>query len=202
MNTKRFALACLMTLVIAEPALAHSPIKGIGSFFNGLLHPVLVPAHLLLLLAVGVFWGQQGPQKIEVVLGVFAFATILGLTAAWFSIGAEVEALVLVLSATIGLLIAIRPAAGLLWCSVIALLAGFFLGGDSAQDELSGKAKLFTLFGNAVAIYLLPLYAMVLADYFNKKEWQKIGIRILGSWIAASSLLVLALSLSTRPWQG
>jgi len=202
MTAKRLALVCLLALVISEPALAHSPIKGIGNFYNGLLHPVLVPAHLLLLLGVGLFWGQQAPRKIERVLGAFALATLLGLTAAWFSIGTGMETFVLMLSASVGLLIAIRPKTGLLWCSVIALLAGFFLGSDSAQDELSGKDKLLTLFGNAVALYLLPLYAMALADYFSKKEWQKIGIRVIGSWIAASSLLVLALSLSTESWQG
>ena len=196
MTANRFVFVWLLVFVVSEPALAHSPIKGIGNFYNGLLHPILVPAHLLLLMAIGLFFGQQGPKKIELILGIFAFATIAGLTAAWFSNGAELETIVLILSAAIGLLIAISPQVPLLWPSVIALLAGFFLGIDSAQDELSGKEKFLTLFGSGVAIYLLPLYPMVLADHFAKKAWQKIGIRIVGSWVAASLLLVLALSFS------
>jgi len=36
---------------------------------------------------------------------------------------------------------------------------------------------------------------MILAEYLQKKSWGKIGIRILGSWIAASAILVLALAL-------
>ncbi len=198
MSVKHFALVCLLALVAPETSLAHSPVQGISNFYNGLLHPVLVPAHLLLLVAVGLFWGQQGPEGIQPALGIYAFATVVGLTAAWFSIGTEFETFILVLSAVIGLLIAINPQVKLLWCGVVALLAGFLLGIDSAQEALSGKEKLVTLFGSGVAICLLVLYPMALADHFNKKAWQKIGIRIVGSWVAASSLLVLALSLSAN----
>lgn len=193
MNTKRLVGVCVTGLIIPEVSLAHSPIQGIGNFYNGLLHPVLVPAHLLLLMAVGLLLGQQGSKAIHSVLGIFAFATIAGLTAAWFSVASETEGFILVMSAAIGLVIAVAPKVTLLWCGVIALLAGFLLGIDSAQEELSGKDKLVTLFGSGVAIYFLVLYPMVLADYLNKKAWQKIGIRIVGSWVAASSLLVLAL---------
>ena len=198
MSSKRFIFGWL-ALVVSETAWAHSPIQGIGNFYNGLLHPILVPAHLLLLIAVGLLLGQQGPRRVELALGVFAAATVVGLVMAWFSIGTGLETLVLALSAAVGLLVAISPQMALLWCVVIALLAGLFLGIDSAQEELSGKDKLVTLFGSGVAIYFLALYPLALADYFNKKAWQKIGIRIIGSWIAASSLLVLALSLSARP---
>lgn len=198
MSTKRFSVVCLTALVVPEVSLAHSPIPGIGNFYNGLLHPVLVPAHLLLLVAVGLFLGQQGPKAIPPALGLFAFATVAGLTAAWFSVANETEAFILVLSAVIGLLIAIAPKVALLWSGVVALLAGFLLGIDSAQEELSSKDKLVTLFGSGVAIYMLALYPMALADYLNEKAWQKIGIRIVGSWVAASSLLVLALSFSPQ----
>lgn len=198
MNAKRLAVVCLLVLVVPEASLAHTPIQGIGNFYNGLLHPVLVPAHLLLLVAVGLFFGQQGSKAIQPAVGVFAFATVAGLTAAWFSITGETETFILVLSAVIGLVIAMAPKVALLWYGVIALLAGFLLGIDSAQEALSGKDKLVTLFGSGVAIYLLVLYPMALAIYSNNKAWQKIGIRIVGSWVAASSLLVLALSFSPQ----
>lgn len=196
MTGKRFALVCLLALLLPETSLAHSPIQGIGNFYNGLLHPVLVPAHLLLLIALGLFLGQQGIKRVELALGVFAAATLAGLVLAWFSIGAGIEILVLALSAAIGLLVAISLHVPLIWCVVIALLAGLLLGIDSAQEELSGRDKLASLFGSGVAIYFLALYPMALADYFNREAWQKIGVRIVGSWVAASSLLVLALSLA------
>ena len=198
MSGKHFALICLLALFIPQTSLAHSSIPGIGNFYNGLLHPVLVPAHLLLLVAIGLFLGQQEPKRVELALAVFAAATLVGLVMAWFSIGTGWENLVLVLSAVVGLLVAVIPQTALHWCVVIALLAGFFLGIDSAQEELSGKDKFVTLLGNGVAIYFLALYPLVLADYFNKKTWQKIGVRIIGSWIAACSLLVLAFAFTAQ----
>lgn len=199
MKIIQLVLVWLVALTLSEPVLAHTPIKGIGNFYNGLLHPVFIPAHLLLLVATGLFLGQQGLKKVEKVLGVFAFATFTGLIAAWFSIGTETEILVLVLSAVLGILIAISPQVSFLWCTAIVFWAGLFLGMDSAQEELSGKDKFLTLFGSGVAIYFLFLYPLALANYFNKKAWQKIAVRIIGSWISASSLLVLALSLSAKP---
>lgn len=201
--SRKFSAAVLAAaMLFSNTALAHTPIRGIGSFYNGLLHPVLVPAHLLILVAVGLFFGQQGPKKIEAALAAFAVATLLGLVASWFSIGAAIgvgmETAILVLATAIGLIIAISIEIKLPWCIAIATVAGFFLGLDSAQDSLSGKAKLLTLFGSGIAIYFLALYPMALAEYFYRKTWQKIVIRIVGSWIAASSMLVLALSLSKK----
>ncbi|MCG8381025.1 MAG: HupE/UreJ family protein [Gammaproteobacteria bacterium] len=198
MSAKRFLVVCLSLWVVPEVSLAHSSIQGIGTFYNGLLHPILVPAHLLLLVAVGLFLGQQDSKAIQPALGVFAFATIAGLTAAWFFTASQTETLILVLSAVIGLVIAVSPKIPLLLSVVIALLAGFLLGSDSAQEALSDKDKFVTLFGNGVAIYFLVFYSMVLVDYLNKKAWQRIGIRIVGSWVAASSLLVLALPFSSQ----
>lgn len=193
-----FSLLCLLALLVPEKSLAHSPIPGIGNFYNGILHPAMLPAHVLLLLAVGLFLGQQGIKRVEWALGVFAVATVIGLVMAGFSIGSGLGTVVLVLSAVIGLLVAISPQMPLLWCMFIALFAGLFLGIDSAQEELTGTARLVTLTGSGIAIYFLALYPMALADYFNKKAWQQIAVRILGSWISASSLLVLAFSFSSR----
>jgi urease accessory protein len=178
-------------------AFAHTPISGINNFYNGLLHPVLVPAHLLLLIAAGLFFGQQGTKENHAALLVYLAAIASGLVAAWFSPGAQVEDVILAIAMAIGLLIAISPRVSLYWCSVIAAVTGFFLGFDSTQEFLFGKEKFIALFGSGVGIYFFSLFPMGLADYFRKKPWQKIGVRVIGSWLAASSLLVLALSFSS-----
>ena len=192
MRGVHLSLVCLSVLIFPEVSLAHSPIEGLGSFYNGLLHPVLVPAHLLLLIAVGFFLGQQGLERIELVLGTYSAATFSGLVLAWFSFGTVIEPFILVLSAIIGLLIAINPKIKIDWYILIAILSGFFLGLDSAQEQLFGKDKLASLLGSGIAIYFLVLYPMILADKLKEKAWTNIGIRIIGSWVAASSLLVLA----------
>lgn len=183
-------------------ALAHSPIQGINNFFNGVLHPLFVPSHLLLLVAVGLFLGQRGIRQNFPAIGAFVAATISGLIAAWFSIGGDIEIFLLAGGAFVGLLVVANIPARPAWCMLIAAITGFALAMDSAQETLAGTEKLLALFGSGVGIYLLLLYPMALADYFGHKAWQKIGVRIIGSWIAASCLLVLAVSLPGKMFTG
>jgi hydrogenase/urease accessory protein HupE len=190
------ALVFLALLAIPQLGLAHSPIEGIDNFYSGLLHPVFVPAHLLLLISLGLFIGQRGVKENELAILVFLIAVGVGLMAAWFSVGGDIEIFILIGAAFIGILIVASFTVNRYWCALIATLAGLLLGMDSAQDALSGKEKLVSLLGSGLALYLLFLYPMALADVFNKKPWQMIGVRVIGSWIAASSLLVLALSYS------
>jgi hydrogenase/urease accessory protein HupE len=187
-------------LVIPGLAIAHTPIAGINNLYNGLLHPVFVPAHLLLLIALGLFIGQQGAKENQVAVTVFAGATVAGLIAAWFLTGGEMEVFLLICAAAIGILIAVNPVVGLLWCSAIAAVVGFSLGMDSAQEMLEGKERFLSLLGSGIAIYFLLLYPMGFANWFSKKTWQKTLVRVIGSWVAASSLMVLALSFSTGTW--
>ena len=184
-------------LAIPGVGLAHSPIEGIDNFYSGALHPVFVPAHLLLLIALGLFVGQRGVSENQSALLAFLVAVTFGLIAAWFSVGGEIEVLILSCAAAIGILIVTGLGLNRYWCASIAAVAGLLLGIDSTQDTLSGKEKFAALLGNGLGLYLLILYPTALADKFNKKPWQKIGIRVVGSWIAASSLLVLALSYSS-----
>ena len=165
MNAHSKAAVLCLALFFSSNAFAHTPIEGLGNFYNGLLHPVLIPAHLLLLVAIGLFIGQQGPRKVEAALASFALATIAGLALAWFSIGGQFESFILLLSTVIGLLIAINREINRLITIVIGALAGFSLGIDSAQESLSGQEKLVSLFGSGIAIYFLALYPMSLADF-------------------------------------
>ena len=57
------------------------------------------------------------------------------------------------------------------------------------------RATVLALAGTMItAAVTLILVAAITAD--RTRDWQRIGIRILGSWIAASAILVLALRLT------
>ncbi|MCG6937798.1 MAG: HupE/UreJ family protein [Gammaproteobacteria bacterium] len=196
MSRARQTFIVLALLAVPGSAFAHTAIKGANNFFNGFLHPVVVPAHLLLLIAVGLFFGQQKLKEIHMPLMVFLLSTMSGLVATTVSRAYQVEDIILAGAAIVGLLIAIAHPIKLFWISTVGAVAGFLLGFDSMQDTLFGVQKYVGLFGSAVGIYCFSLYPMLIADYFKKKPWQKIGIRVIGSWIAASALLVLALSMS------
>lgn len=180
-------------------AVAHVPFAGLNDLYNGLLHPVVVPAHLLLVAAAGLFLGKHGSRVVPPSFLLFCLFTFSGLVATIFYTGGIGERYLLGVAAVIGLLIAANLRVPFLLCLIVAALVGFLLGLDSTQTVLVGKAKFFSLLGSGLGLCFLFLYALAFADYFGDRSWQKIGVRIVGSWVAASAILVLALSLNPPP---
>jgi hydrogenase/urease accessory protein HupE len=198
---KQFPVSFLLfgaLLFAPEVAIAHVPFEGFHNFYNGLLHPVFVPAHVMLLIAIGLLFGQRGLHDTQMALVLFWVSAFIGIVAAWFSLSEQAEVFVLVNAAIISLLVAASLRLPLHFYSLIGIVAGFSLGLDSSQDSLLGSDKLIALVGSGIGIAFFSLYPIIFAKYWNKKSWQRIGLRIIGSWVAASSLLVLALSLSSK----
>ncbi|NNK13677.1 MAG: hypothetical protein HKP52_05520 [Desulfofustis sp.] len=195
----RSLIAIPMFLVVSSMAprlaLAHVPFAGLNDLYNGLLHPVVVPAHLLLLAAAGLFLGKQGSRVVPPSFLLFCLFTLTGLVATIFFTGGIGERYLLGVAAVIGLLIAANLRIPFILCFILAALTGFLLGFDSTQTVLVGDAKFFSLLGSGLGLCFLFLYPLAFADYFGDRNWQKIGVRIVGSWVAASAILVLALSL-------
>jgi urease accessory protein len=196
----RWFTAPVLWILFTTPgtAFAHSSVQGFDHFLHGFIHPVFVATHLLLLIALGLFYGQQGVRACLIAIKAFLLSAAIGLAASWFSIEVKVDSLILGEAVIIGLLVATRPSLHWVWCSGLGVAAGILLGLDSTQAILSAMDRLVVLFGTLVGISLLLLYSVAFANYFNSKHWQRIGIRIIGSWISAIALLMLALSLSTK----
>jgi urease accessory protein len=182
-------------LLLPGVALAHSPIPGIGGFYNGLLHPLLVPAHLLVLIGLGLWLGQQALPRIEAALIAFSLLLAVGLAlAAFVAPGAGQTSLLLACALGVGLLVAAaRPLPRYATAAVAGLIA-LLVGLDSAPDAAGTQATLIVLLGVGVGVHLLLLNIVALTSYAHQ-PWLKVGVRVLGSWSAASALLVLALAL-------
>lgn len=180
-------------------ALAHSPIKELGSFLNGILHPLLVPSHLLLLLALGLLIGRHDPARHQAAVLAFLLATVAGLAASQLAPVMVVPAVLLGMSMLLGLLLVTELAVSPILIGLAAAATGALLGMDSDPEVYSGKALTGALFGSGIGIYLLMLYPMGLADSLRHKHWQRIGIRVAGSWITASAVLVLTLQFAPLP---
>ena len=186
----------LSLMSLPQLALAHSPIKGIGSFLNGMLHPLLVPAQVLIILALGLWYGQHRPAENKTSVLVFLFATIAGLVISDFSMVDDVSLLLLIGATVIGLIIISGITVPPVFYIFLGLSAGFIVGLDSAQEALTGKAKILSLFGSGVGIYFLLLYAMAISETLSARHWQVIAVRVIASWLSASAMMVLALSFS------
>ena len=190
MNHGRQSILCLCLLLFPGLVFAHTIGHGISPFLSGLLHPLFVPAHLISLLAVGLLLGQQEPNRHLVVLILFPVAVVLGLAASDIIVKIKPELVLLAATLLVGLLIAANLKISTFWCAIITGSVGFMIGLDSSPQIPTVNAFL----GTGLGIMVVPLLSMEFSDYFRRKVWQRISIRILGSWIAASMFLVLALS--------
>ena len=187
-------------LLVSQNAFAHSPIKGIGTLFNGILHPFLIPSHVLVILALGFWIGQLQPKKHQYSILVFLLTMIvaLGLTAFNISLGDNGSSIILILAILIGLMTLSAAPASVTLTAVVCIIVALLTGLDSQLEDLSGSVKLISQVGNTVGSYLMLLYAVALSETLSIESWQKIGIRILSSWLSASALMVLALHLSSN----
>jgi urease accessory protein len=192
----RFGVALVLLLLMASPVLAHSPIKGLDSFYAGALHPVFVPAHVMSVLVFGILIGQQGVKPLQSAVMAFLLSVGGGLIVIGLYPEVQVGPALLAVTASIAVLVALAYPLPHLAYAVVACVMGMLLGMDSVQSELTGRARWAALLGSGIVIYLLTLYAMVFAEYFSRHAWQRIGLRVIGSWVAAAALLVLSLRLS------
>lgn len=196
----RLLLASLCAvLVTTGAARAHSPIPAVGAFYNGMLHPLITPAHALVLLAVGLLCGQHAPRVSRPALPAFAALLALGLAWPLPAVSPHTAAALLALAAAAGVCVAL----GGVWRGLAALMAagaGLAIGLDTRAD--AGPALTVA---DGAGIWLGAVLAVTLVGGLSaplRRSWQRIGVRALGSWIAAASLLVLTLTLSTSAGAG
>ena len=168
----------------------HNPIEGIGSFYGGVLHPLVVPEQALLLVTTSALLAQQGMRVMRRAVPV---GLVLLALAIWFQpwlIKTPPQTSVLVLGAILGLCVAeqlrLPRVVGVVTAALYGLAVGF--GTDVAEIPV-GEEKLFqggALLGAGIALLCLTVWLESV-----KRPWQRIVVRVLGSWAAAASLIVL-----------
>lgn len=184
-------------LLATRPARAHSPIEGVGAFYNGAFHPALVLAHLLLVLALGIWLGHQGRRHARSGMLFFGVGLMLGLLATVPGWLPDVTAILPLLAAACCLgIILMRPVpvwlmAGLAW------VAGLCVGLDSPAEGSGTSERWLMLAGTWLGGCVLLLFAAVLPLVMGQ-PWARIGWRILAAWGAASSLLAWLMVLALR----
>jgi urease accessory protein len=188
----------LAPLLLLTPgiALAHSPMQGIGHFYGGILHPVLVPSHLLALTSLGLLIGQRGLSAMRLAYLFFLAALFVGLILAGVSPAPppNAETVLLVLAGCCGLAVSLQVPTPRVLLALAALLTALVVGADSGVADLNRQETFGAMFGAGVGACILFIAVAGLAE-MPRRDWQRILVRVLGSWCAASSVLVLALEL-------
>ena len=181
------AIWLALTLIVSiSPAHAHEAIGGAGPFVNGLLHPAIEPAHLLSLLALGLWIARLDRDALRRSIPAFATALIAGLLAG--SLGILPAMVPFAAALILGCLVA----GGWQWPATVAAMVSVAtavaIGFDSGSDDWVGGLGIW------VGAMLIVLNIVNIAMRIEA-AWLRIGIRIAGAWIAAVALMLLALSL-------
>lgn len=162
------------------------------AFVDGLLNPLATPAHGLTLLALALLLARL-PQRFVVLL-TFALALAAGFLAIALAVETTPARTVLLAVATaLGAMVAAAWTPKLLAC-LLAAIAGAALALDSPPQAVRIADAYAALAGTAIGACAMLIAIAAIAGH-AKADWQRLGVRILGSWIAASAILVLAVQL-------
>jgi urease accessory protein len=165
----------------------------VAALTEGVLNPLMVPAHILAWLGLGLLIGGGRAGESLAPLVAFALGLAGGLWAIALAFGQTPAGDVLLCAAAlIGLLVALAVALPNFLCVLIALIVGAALGLDSPPQVIAMTDATLALAGTWFGACLALGFVSVCAGLLTR-DWQRSGMRILGSWIAASAILVLAL---------
>jgi urease accessory protein len=189
----RWLLMVGVTMVIALsplPVEAHLNSTGMGPVYDGLLHFLLSPEDIIAVLALALFAGQRGAahgrRALFVLPGAWLAGGLLGLTITATG-GAPLTFVSFLL---LGGLLAADARLPLRATTAFATLIGLFHGYLNGAGMGRPADGALALLGLVFAVFLL----VALASSFVislRQQWARIAVRVVGSWIVASGLLML-----------
>jgi urease accessory protein len=183
-------LAVLAVLIAPQAAEAHGNFAGLGSFYGGLLHPLLVPAEMLAVVSVGLLLGSNGRMACRAGVPAFGIGVSAGLAIAQaITIPALLfSALPLAAAAIAAALLIVGVRIPRAISAPVALAGGVAVGMDATPDAGDPSSILVasaaTVLASTAAV--LVIAALVLD---RKQPWLSIAVRVAGSWIVACALL-------------
>jgi len=181
----------------AVPAEAHLNTTGMGPLYDGLMHFLMSPEDFVPVLALALLAGLRGAAYGRRALFVLPVAWLLGglmglnvaaanphpfIAAAWFLL------LGALLAADAKLSLRVTTALAVL----LGLYHGYLNGIGMGLFETAAVALLGLVFAVFVVVALAAAFVISL-----RAHWTRIAVRVAGSWIAASGLLMLGWAVRT-----
>jgi hypothetical protein len=158
---------------------------------------VFLPTNLLALVTIGLLAGQAATRFPIATAAAFAF----GMTVASVGIAAALRAQdtlpiwLLTVAALAGITVAIARPIPQVARMITASLVGGLIALNAPPQAITIPLAIASQIGTAIAAF--AILAVVTAIAMKAEQgWQRIGVRIVASWIAASAILVLALRLA------
>ena len=177
-------------LVFAFPAEAHLNSTGMGPFYDGAMHFLMSPEDVVPVLALALLAGLRGVafsrRALFVLPAAWLFGGLLGLTAVSTGGNAILGAAWFLL---LGALLAAEAKLSLRATTALAAVLGVshgYLNGIGMGQPGAGPIALLGLI-----VVIFAMIALAAAFVLQLRAgWARIGVRVAGSWIAASGLLM------------
>jgi urease accessory protein len=194
-----FRLTLAITLIVAPSAQAHLMNTGFGPFYDGLTHLFVTPEDLLPVIALALLAGLRGPRFGRAVLFALPIAWLVG-SAAGILLAPQVMLPVAETIVTIALGALLAADCPIPFAAVggLAILLGLLHGSLNGTELSKTNASGQITAGVAAALFVVvSLLAGQAASVCV--PWVRIAVRVAGSWIAATGLLLLGWSLHRGP---
>lgn len=182
-------------LLAPSTAHAHLVNTGLGPLYDGMSHFVLTPEDFVPALALALLAGQRGPRAGRLALLSLPTAWLAGgLLGLAFPSVASLPLVPAVAFVVLGGLVAAeaRLAAG--WVVALSVLVGCLLGVPNGAAMAQSRLGALAVVGIVAPLFVLVAFAAATVVALSA-AWTRIAIRVAGSWIGASGLLLLGWAL-------
>jgi urease accessory protein len=172
-------------------AQAHLVTSGLGPVYDGISHVLLSPDDLIPVLSVGLVAGLNGPQSARRALFMVSGAWLVGGVAGAIAGPLPVPAILTTASfLVLGLLIALDRRLSPGAVSALAVLVGLLHGALNGTGIAAEGRDALGLVGISATVFVLV--AISAAHVLSlRAPWSRLVVRVAGSWITATGLLML-----------
>ena len=193
-STLRLRAGIVAMLVFASgcgPAEAHLNATGMGPIYDGLVHFLTSPEDLVPALALGLLAGMRGApygrRAMFTLPAAWLLGSLFGLSAALVSAGTLWASLWFML---LGGLVVADAKLSLRSVTALSALLGIVHGYLNGTGMGFSPQSVVATLGLAAAVFVLVVLVAALVVQL-RAQWGRIAVRVGGSWIAASGLLML-----------
>ncbi len=194
---RRAVAGALMAIVAATTAVeAHQLIPGVTGVPGAALHTLTAADQVMALVAAGLLVGSGGWRGFLAGLAGLAFGfaggfadMVLGPAIPFAWLGALTMALLVALATAFNL----KP--GVTTAFLATAVTGAFIGNSAIPNGESWSALATTGGGTLIGIAVIAAIPGAISALV-RTGWPRVLIRVAASWIAASSLMVLAFALA------
>lgn len=186
-----YAFVAFTSIMWTIPAEAHLNSTGMGPFYDGLIHFLLSPEDIIPVLALGLLAGLRGVSYGRHALFALPIAWFVGALASLSSLPAHPHPFFAAgWFLLLGGLVAADANLSLRTTTAIAVLLGLYHGYLNGNGMSQSFSVMVIFLGLVSGVFVLV--ALIAAFVVRlHASWTRIAVRVGGSWIAASGLLML-----------